>query len=531
MRGAAGLILLLAAGCGDGFVPDGACASCHAQQHDEWSRSHHALAMQEATEATVLGDFDEAPFLRRDGRFLVRADGREHEVRYAFGVEPLQQYLLEAPDGRLQAFGTAWDTEREEWFEIYPGETFRPGDSFHWTGWRQNAEIGCIECHVTGFRMTPDAEWSAPNVGCQACHGPAADHVADPGPLPPTSVETCAPCHSLRRPLLPDPAQAAFADAFELEPLVPGAYFPDGQILGEVFEYGSFVQSRMYREGVRCIDCHPPHGLGERLVGNALCEQCHHPDAPLDRFPTLRAKDYDAPAHHFHEDARCVDCHMTERTYMQVDGRRDHSFRIPRPDVSAKVGSPDACTSCHADQSQAWAAERIVEWYGPDREPHFGEALASGGPEALRALARDSGQPEIVRATAERLLGRPGRPGVARPGSPEGPFNQGAFHAASGDLERAARDYRDALAIDPGFLPASLNLAVLLDRIGETAGAESVLRGALRFHPDSGDVHFSLALALAATGRRDEARSHLDRAAELLPDDPRVRRNRALLGR
>ena len=96
------------------FVGGAACAGCHAKEMEAWRGSHHALAMQEATEKTVLGNFEDARFrhfgvesrfFRRDGKFVVRTDGpdgklADFEIQYTFGVWPLQQYLIEFPGGR-----------------------------------------------------------------------------------------------------------------------------------------------------------------------------------------------------------------------------------------------------------------------------------------------------------------------------------------------------------------------------------------------------------------------------------------------
>ena len=646
---------------GSGYVDDSLCGGCHVQQFGDWLDSHHDLAMQEAREETVLGDFDgatfdhfgvESRFFRRDAGFYVNTDGpdgtlEDFEIRYTFGVEPLQQYLIPLSGGRLQALGIAWNSAESEWFHLYPDEPIPAGDPLHWTAWRQNWNSGCADCHSTNLQLnydeasqTYDTTWSAIDVGCQSCHGPGERHVqwadgrdpsltGNPGDTgldvrfgdSVTEVDSCAACHSLRAPIHPDrSAVHAFLDAFRPTLLDPGFYHADGQILGEVYEYGSFLQSRMFAEGVRCSDCHNPHSLRLRVLGNAVCEQCHHPDAPLDRFPTLTAKDYNSPEHHFHPEgsdgARCVSCHMAERTYMQVDPRRDHSFRIPRPDVSMAAGSPDACTSCHTDQTQGWAARTIADWYGPGRRrgPHYGEVLAAGHQgtpgalDRLIRLARDEEQPEIVRATAlqqlaisgsggtgrltevfedpaplvrmgaalglgalphpersrlaARLLGDPVRsvriqaaegiaPVAARlvgdastafetaraeyenaaaalPDNPISHYNLGNFHTATGELSRAVRDYRMSLSLDPAFLPASLNLAVLLSQLGRNAEAKTVLRNAVAVEPGAGDAHYSLGLLLAEQGELAESLEHLERAAALLPQNARVHYNHGL---
>jgi cytochrome c553 len=172
------------------FVGAAACAECHAKEHAAWRGSDHDLAMQVADEKSVLGNFAGAKFVyggitstffRRDGRFYVSTDGpdgklADYEIRYAFGVRPLQQYLVEFPGGRLQALGIAWDSRPKEgggqrWFHLYPGQNVKAGDPLHWTAVNQNWNFMCAECHSTNLRKNFDATagtfkttWSEINV-------------------------------------------------------------------------------------------------------------------------------------------------------------------------------------------------------------------------------------------------------------------------------------------------------------------------------------------------------------------------------
>jgi predicted CXXCH cytochrome family protein len=458
------------------YVGEETCAGCHEAQHKAWTGSHHDLAMQDASEQTVLGNFADARFsyagvtsrfFRRDGKFFVSTDGpdgklADFEIKHTFGVEPLQQYLIELPGGRLQALSIAWDVKGKRWFHLYPGERIDYRDELHWTGLAQNWNYMCGECHATDYHKNYDAGTgtfkttaSRFDVGCQACHGPASRHAdwarragdratqASHGSRKQDfdidlaardsrlQIETCARCHSRRVTLSADyrhgkPLMDTHLPALLSESL----YFADGQIRDEVYVYGSFLQSRMHAKGVRCSDCHEPHSTKTRASGNALCVTCHNATATgagahIDASG-LKRKDYDSPAHHFHKagkpGAQCVDCHAPARTYMVVDPRRDHSFRIPRPDVSVAIGAPNACTGCHSKQSAQWAADKVAKWYGPDRrkEPHYGLALDAGRqakPGALKglvALADDAAQPAIVRATALQLLSTyPGRSALA----------------------------------------------------------------------------------------------------------------------
>ncbi|MCK7597659.1 hypothetical protein M0G74_10305 [Microbulbifer sp. CAU 1566] len=446
------------------------CASCHQQAFDDWQKSHHDLAMKTPDAETVVGNFDnatfdyfgtESAFYQRDGKYFVRTDNTEGELQefpiaYTFGVYPLQQYLIEMPGGRLQALSLSWDSRTKEeggqrWFHLYPDEDIKPGDPLHWTGINQNWNFQCADCHSTNLHKNYDAtsqtfatQWSEINVGCESCHGPGRKHVEWAG-LPEaerasvkdqgfdvrfdgrrqarwtmdantgiadianavgtqTEIPVCAQCHSRRGTQHPGvKPDDDFLDFFQPALLSGGLYHADGQINDEVYVWGSFMQSKMHAAGVTCSNCHNPHSLELRAKGNDVCAQCHLPT----KFDTVE--------HHFHptgsEGAQCVNCHMTDKVYMQVDARRDHSFRVPRPDLSEKIGSPNACIACHTDQSNTWAAQVLEKKFGaPD--PHYGEALFAGrigAPDAesrLLKLIMDDTQPEIVRATAVSLLPR-----------------------------------------------------------------------------------------------------------------------------
>ena len=436
------------------YVGSSQCIECHKEEADAWSSSHHALAWTEVDDGTVVADFDgtrfdhdgmTVEFAETDGALsanVTEKDGvtTQYGVHSVVGIEPLQQYLFETEPGRLQSFDVVWDTEKKQWYHLYPDQDLPPDDGLHWTGAYKNWNARCAECHATGYEKRYDPQnrtYSSTQVeigvGCEACHGPGSAHIDWVGgqSLPQglgetgflmdwgrgqteAEVQQCAGCHSRREahgdgnPMPGTP----YHDAYNLALLRPGQYHPDGQILDEVYVYGSFLQSKMYNRGVGCMDCHEPHSATLRADGNGVCTQCHSP-AGNPRFPTLSAKEYDTPAHHHHpegsEGAQCKSCHMIERDYMGVDGRRDHSFRVPRPDL--ELGQ-DACTDCHQDQGQAWAAQIIEGWFPNDvhRQPHFGtvfEAAAlgrAGGPEDLLAIATDADQPSIIRATAAYFL-------------------------------------------------------------------------------------------------------------------------------
>ena len=465
------------------------CAPCHEQQSLLHARSDHGRAMQRASDASVLGDFAGAElehdgvtsrFFRDGDRFMVRTTGADgapadFELAYTFGVRPLQQYLVAVDGGRLQALDLAWDTTALRWF-VLPLEPPPPGDAFHWTGPFQTANAMCIECHVTAFEPGYDAAddswsstWLETGVGCQACHGPGRAHLAwaDAGepesdatmgllldPNGPGQVELCAGCHARRRAVsvAPEPGEPLL-DRYAPALLRAGLYHADGQILDEVFVYGSFAQSRMHALGVRCGDCHDPHSLELRARGDTVCTQCHNPHRADPRFPTLKVAAYDGRAHHRHEPgtagSACVDCHMPARTYMRVDPRRDHGIRVPRPDLAARLGTPDACTGCHTDHEPPWAADLLRTWAAEDGrqtrldQPHYAEGLAAAraghaSVAALAALAADDTQPPIVRATAVEHLGELAESGVQRdPAELAGAGGAGVAVAAAGNANTA----------------------------------------------------------------------------------------------
>ena len=473
------------------FVGSERCASCHASQYAAWQTSQHAIAMQNATPATVLGRFDTttfadsgvtSTFLRRGDRLVVNTRGpdgqyRDYEIRYTFGVYPLQQYLVEFPGGRLQALTVAWDSRPaaqggQRWFTLYPGALVAHTDEYHWTGRQNNWNFMCADCHSTGVRKGYDAmadtfrtTRSEISVGCEACHGPGSQH-ARWGSVPaivrrvawrdnglpaqlterhgvrwvmdsaaPTArrsaprttdreIETCAQCHASRAHI----AEGYSAGAMLLDYYIPSMlfsdlYFPDGQQRDEVYTYGSFLQSKMYHAGVTCADCHDPHTQKLRAPANEVCGQCH------------RLASYDSPRHHFHAagspNARCVSCHMPDTTYMEIDPRHDHSIRVPRPDLSVSLGVPNACSRCHRERDASWADRMLRERLGraPNGFQRFAGAFAaddrgeSTAADSLERVFADSTQPPLVRASAlARLARHPGDAALeaARTGADDG---------------------------------------------------------------------------------------------------------------
>ncbi|MDN6854962.1 tetratricopeptide repeat protein [Pseudomonas sp. CAN2814] len=443
------------------LVDEQQCQSCHQGQSKAWQNSHHAQAMKPATAGNVQGDFEGVTFkgstettrfFRKDGDYWVNtpgADGKpaDFKVAYTFGFEPLQQYLLEYPGGRLQALGVAWDSRKQQWFQLMPGQNIDYRDELHWTRPAQNANFMCVECHTTGFKRNFDAKtdtfashWNSLGVGCQACHGPASKHLewaqkpdgsAGKGfdvPLhnasQATVIETCARCHARRAPIA-DGFQNnhRFMDDYLPSTLTRELYEIDGKIKDEVFEWGSFTQSKMFAKGVQCTDCHNPHSGELKAPGNGVCLQCHNKAGQPVRAGIdgkgLLAKDYDSPEHHHHQPgsagAQCTSCHMPGRYYMVKDYRHDHGFTLPNPVHARRIGAPDACQACHREMPGKQLSNQFREWFAKELPakanassnppPRYDETLwkarngKPGASRALHLLLAATDLPAIRRAT------------------------------------------------------------------------------------------------------------------------------------
>jgi len=609
------------------YVGRPTCAFCHQKESELWKGSDHDRAMDAATPEFVLGDFENtqlehhgvtSKMSKRGDEFFVQTEGpdgktAEFKVDYVFGYRPLQQYLTELDRGHIQVLPVTWDTEKRKWFYAMPDAPFGPNDPLHWTGSAQNWNHMCADCHTTNFAKNFDvptdtyhSTWSETDVSCEACHGPGSIHVelANSKSLfwdrhygygiaglngvdSDTQMDSCAPCHSHRQPIAPGfKGGDHFFDYYGLSLLEEHLYHDDGQIDEEVYVYGSFTQSLMYRKGVRCSNCHDPHTTRIRFEGNKLCTQCH-----------LSSK-YDTERHHFHNPAttgsKCVECHMPEKTYMVVDPRRDHSLRIPRPDLTVKIGTPNACNACHnkPQDTPEWAAAKIEQWYGPKRrdDPHYGEILHAGfqGEPAARdqlaelAKSRDVGP--IVRATAISVLGsrypvidsmkaieralkhRDTSVRAAAVAALEGlPLNtsrdaeqmrellvpvltdrrtfvrtEAGRVASSLPLELFDRDeraavknaiaeYKSALMMNSDQSGAQLGLGVLAMNLGDTEEAIRCYRNAIRFDPAVMGPRSNLAQLLLQNGKTDEANELQLEEVQLMARDARLLPDNAML--
>ncbi len=455
------------------FAGGKSCIECHQKEYGLWKGSDHSNAMAIASDSSVVGDFNNAifsangktaRFYKREGKYFVETEGvggirKEMMISYTFGVRPLQQYLVPFENGKFQCLPIAWNALTKKWFNmagmIYKPEDLAPDNWLYWTNQAQNWNSMCAECHSTNLKKNYDLNnktynttWSDISINCEACHGPGSLHNEwaklpenqrpqdnNSGLIVKTSkisshqyVESCAICHARRGSLGDyDHSHGEFLNYANPQLPVTPIYYVDGQIKDEDYEYGSFTQSKMYTKDVRCGDCHDPHSLKRRFEGNALCTRCHI------------AGNYDTYKHHFHkykeeagtsfvnkrgervgpgDGSLCRDCHMPGRYYMGVDKRFDHSLRIPRPDLSVKLGTPNACTNCHDDKTNDWALLAVNKWYGDRKKPHWGTIFAdanagkAGVDSGLIRMIGSNLYPEIIRSTAIGYLSAYQNPGA-----------------------------------------------------------------------------------------------------------------------
>ncbi len=548
------------------YAGSASCRVCHETQYAAWEKSNHGLA-----ERPVSPERDQAAFhsgasfqhgsqtsstTEKDGRFFVATLGFEgkHEaypVVRAVGHEPLRQFLVERPGGRFQTLEVAFDPHKGDWFDIYGNEDRRPGEWGHWTGRGMNWNTMCANCHNTRLRKNYDAAndvfhtaMAEASVGCEACHGPMKAHVqwrnsnANTTGTDPTvtkldrdqMLDTCGSCHARRRELTGDFVPGdPFSAHFQLSTVDESdLYFPDGQVKDELYEFGSFLSSKMHHAGVRCVDCHDPHKAKPMLTGNELCMRCHTGGATAPGG-AVKAPLIVAEAHSFHKagSVTCQSCHMPVTTYMQRHARHDHGFTIPDPLLTKELGIPNACNRCHADKDADWALTAADRWWGakmnrPARErtrmiaaaragkPTPGLIVAVRGEVSpywktsmLRVLAPSVGDSDTVRLFLEyaqhtdplvRTAALQGLEGVAAMG------NNAARQVITRKLSDPDRSVRVAAA---WALRASLDL-------NSRAGTE--LAHTLEIATDQPTGQLALGAFEQARGRVDEALRHHEKA-------------------
>lgn len=586
------------------------CRECHETAYNGWVDSNHGLAEREYDEAMDKkafspkqtlkhGNDTSEMFLDADGvaKILTRGLGnqrRSYPVVRVIGNDPLRQFLIPAPGGRLQTCDVSYDPHKNEWFDVYGDEERNPGDWGAWTGQGMNWNAMCAACHNTRLRKNYEpatnsyhTKMAEMTVGCEACHGPMKDHVewhknpppgVAKGAKDPTikrqsrdqMLETCAACHARRGEISGDliPGES-FYDHFSLTVTDDtDTYHPDGQVRDENYEFASFLSSKMYHVGIRCVDCHEPHS-GKRLIpGNLLCMRCHgggtEPPATI----------IDPATHGHHAPGSvgndCTSCHMPITHYMQRHPRHDHGFTIPDPLLTKEFGTPNACNRCHTDKDADWALKYANEWYGeklnrPTRTRAFAIARARRGdpsargellellksepiaawkatfchllerwsmdPETTKALLGQTKDPSpLIREAAVRSLIHPVRNNdesvrsALRPllDDPVRSVRVAAAWALVDTLDlssKAGRELVHMLDLNADQPTGRMQLSQFAHLRGDTPTAIKQIRKAIEWDPNSPPFHHDLAILLSTTGDVQGAITALEEAIRLDPNE------------
>ena len=553
------------------------CGECHGDVFRAWSGTDHALAnraVHRETDAEALAG-------------LARVDPGV-VVEYVLGNKPAWQPLVRAAGGRWQPHEQAYDPGRKEWFNVFGNEVRQPGEWGHWTGRGMNWNSMCAHCHMTGYQRGYDSTtdsyhstWVEQGVGCIQCHGPTsaghgqntASRTTSPQNPPLAGdrqrlMQTCAPCHA-RNELLTETFQPgdSYHDHYRVTlPVDAATFYADGQQRDEVFNWTSMLLSRMGHAGVTCLDCHDPHTTKTILPvsNNQLCLQCHG-DSGRIMAGGIRAVPIDPLAHSRHQadsaGNSCVACHMPSTTYMQRSPRHDHGWLKPDPLLTKELGIPNACSTCHSDQTVDWAIAKSDAWYGTkldSRQRARARAIAaaqsdqSHATEGLLALLRDEDIPAwratylsllatlgdgargqavaqtalnakdpLERAAAVRYF--TGAPDASRLLTPllQDPVRLVRLDAAwalSAELppKSASRDELDAYLTLMMDQPAGrVRLGQDLANRGDLVSAANETARAVTWDPYSPGIRDAHAMVLAGLGKSAEAGSAFYRAAEL----------------
>jgi predicted CXXCH cytochrome family protein len=360
-------------------------------------------------EARVLGDFSPGATLRtadrsysmeaRGGRYAIsisRGGGSPEKftVDYTLGARRFQGYLSKLPDGRIYVLPVFWHQESKRWLD-YKEITPIPKDTAH--DLRQIWNVTCVNCHATNLARNYDQStntfattWTEMGIGCEACHGPGRAHIDDPEHLnvfsmkkvPPRQLfDACAYCHGNKNNVFfgfkPGDRYDDYAQPFLISQPIPandpqGEFWPDGRA-SRFNRPQSLTVAGCFRNGeATCTSCHRMHGAennhslkvaidtpdgGHSRDSDRLCTQCH---------AEYEGKSAERHAHHAPESqgSRCINCHMADVNWRLLTRRLDHTFEPPVPEMTARFGEPNACTTCHDDKPPEWAAATMDAWYG-----------------------------------------------------------------------------------------------------------------------------------------------------------------------
>ena len=570
------------------YAGSSTCRECHEEAQRRWETSNHGLAERDFRADLDRPAFDPPRVFRhasqtsearyQNGRYELVTLGfgtnrQPYQLVRVIGNDPLRQFLIARPRGRLQVTEVAWDPRTNQWFDVYGNEDRRPGEWGHWTGRGMCWNAMCAACHNTRVRKNYDpatdtyhTAMTELTVSCEACHGPLKEHVVwqrtyrnSGRPYPPPAGEdptlprystnqvfqTCGFCHARRADLTGDfhPGERFF-DHYSLTiPDLTDTYYPDGQVRDEDYEYAAFLGSRMHTHGIVCMDCHTPHQAKPAILGNDLCMRCHN--GSYTNSPVI-----DPVAHGFHAKYEsgndCRDCHMPQTVYMARHWRHDHGFTIPDPLLTKQFGIPNACNRCHRDKDADWSLKWVGEWYGPkmnrrtrDRAQWFargrrGEAAARqpllkllAGEEIpywqaaiINILRQWIGDPAVERAVRERL------------DAPDPLVREKAVQALAPLVGRPASGLRQVLRArleDPVRCVRVAAAWALRATVDPASRAGRELRRMLDYNADQPTGQLQLAVYALDRDQPETAYAHLRKAIAWDPNSPPLRHEMAVV--
>jgi predicted CXXCH cytochrome family protein len=334
------------------YLGSQSCQRCHRSSYDTWRRTLHVQMTKPIAEATVEGDFGVAAeaghgvvpvtlsqggrgytMERRDGRYFVtvskgRGPAEKFEVHYTLGARRFQGYLSKLADGRIYVLPVFWHNEAKRWVD-WKEITPVPDDPDH--DLRQIWNVTCVNCHATNLAKNFDpatktyaTTWTEMGIGCEACHGPGAAHVAtiseweqnpsarpaDPTPAdlqifspsratPRQVFDTCGYCHGNKNNVFfgfkPGNRYEDYALPFLISQPIPdndpqGDFWPDGRP-SRFNRPQALTLTGCFQKGqATCTSCHRMHGSrnshslkvqveapegGLTTESDQLCMQCH----------------------------------------------------------------------------------------------------------------------------------------------------------------------------------------------------------------------------------------------------------------
>jgi len=438
------------------FAGSASCRQCHEQFYQLWAPSYHGLAMQpytpEFAQASLtppqgpvkIGKYEYVACIGREEGWVIEKgpDGeKRHQIVHVMGGKNVYYFLTPMERGRLQTLPVAYDVRTREWFDTAAsGVRHFPGAGVdapvHWRDPMYTFNTSCHGCHVSQLSTNYDLKtdtyrttWAEPGINCEACHGPAQEHVricqVSPEGQVPQDLKIistksfaaeqinsmCGSCHAKMNPVSVSfkPGDRYF-DHFDLTALEHPDFYPDGRDLGENYTMTTWRMSPCVKSGkLDCMHCHTSsarYRFRSDERPNAACLPCHQE----------RVENATAHTHHKADSKGnlCIACHMPMTEFARMT-RSDHSMRPPAPAATLRFKSPNACNICHSDKDPTWADQQVRQWHKDDYQKPVLEQAAlvdaarrgdwrQLGP--ILAYTGSSDRDEVFAASLVRLLYR-----------------------------------------------------------------------------------------------------------------------------